>query len=249
VAFPTGIERESCDAETQFAVLRRSLDLPTGTEGWPEQPLRTAPTRGFVDVGDGTRGLALLSRGLPEYEAAPENGAVSLYLTLLRSVGWLSRGDLWTRPAYCGPGLPTPGAQCLGRHSFEYAIVPHPGDWQEAGLITESADFRAPARAVDVTSPAGVGTLPSEMRFVALDPPTMRISAVKWSEEGDRLIVRAFNASPTPERASFRPCRMPRSVDLVNLNEDVESALSVAADGAVELDVRPWGIVTLAFDV
>ena len=35
-------------------------------------------------------------------------------LTLLRCVGWLSRGDLGTRRGHAGPELPVPGPQCLG---------------------------------------------------------------------------------------------------------------------------------------
>ena len=46
--------------------------------------------------------------------------------TLLRAVGWLSRGDLALRPGDAGPALPTPGAQVPGPHHLELALRFHP---------------------------------------------------------------------------------------------------------------------------
>ena len=48
--------------------------------------------------------------GLPEAEVSPE-GVVAI--TLQRSVEWLARTDLKTRPEPAGPMLRTPAAQCL----------------------------------------------------------------------------------------------------------------------------------------
>ena len=56
------------------------------------------------------------SRGLSEY--GQEGG---LSLTLVRSVGWLSRDDLPERPSQAGPPYPVPGAQCQREVQAEYA--------------------------------------------------------------------------------------------------------------------------------
>ena len=59
-----------------------------------------------------------------EAEVTPEG---VLALTLLRSVGWLSRPDLGTRPGEAGPSLETPGAQLLGQLEAELSLVADEG--------------------------------------------------------------------------------------------------------------------------
>ena len=98
---------------------QRPLDLPRDTQDWPEQPTPTQHQRTFVDVNDGKIGLLVANRGLPEYEVIPGEEGVTVALTLLRCVGWLSRDDMHCRRGHAGPGLPTPGAQCLGTHTFD----------------------------------------------------------------------------------------------------------------------------------
>ena len=128
VHFPTPIHTDVSHAEGHFDVVTRPLALPQPAEDWREQPVTTHHQRTFVAVNDGQVGLLVANRGLPEYEVMPgkknENGGVTVALTLLRCVGWLSRDDLHCRRGHAGPGLSTPGAQCPGRHTFEYALVP-----------------------------------------------------------------------------------------------------------------------------
>src|SRR3990172_966355 len=124
VHFPTGCDAVRAFAGGHFAVLERAHELPVADASWIELPIGTRPQSGFVDVATGRRGILLASRGLPEYEVIPTAAGDEIALTLLRSVGWLSRDDLPVRLGHAGPGFPTPAAQCLGRHAFEYAVMP-----------------------------------------------------------------------------------------------------------------------------
>ncbi|WP_057914723.1 glycoside hydrolase family 38 C-terminal domain-containing protein [Peribacillus muralis] len=65
----------------------------------------------------------LVHRGLQEYEVDHFQGNDFIFLTMVRSVGWLSRRDLRTRGNGAAPGFETPGAQCLGTYEFEYGLV------------------------------------------------------------------------------------------------------------------------------
>jgi len=130
----------------------------------------------------------VINRGLPEYEVLRGETGVTVALTLLRCVGWLSRDDLVTRPGHAGPGLPTPGAQCPGHHVFEYAVVPHAGDW--SACFREAHAFNAPLRAA--LTGIHQGSLPSAGSFVTVEPDTVVVSAVKAAEMGDGLIVRVY---------------------------------------------------------
>ena len=93
--------------------------------------------------GDG-RGLALINRGLPEIEMHQDpSGAATLWLTLFRAVGWLSRDDFPARGnSNAGPTVATPGAQCLGPLCFRYALLPFAGDHLAADVKGVSQRYR-----------------------------------------------------------------------------------------------------------
>ena len=105
-----------------------------------EQPMGTYPQKAFASVDDGTHGLTIGNRGLPEYEALNTPDGAEIAVTLLRCVGWLSRADLTSRKGGAGPQLRTPGAQLPGRHVFEYCIIPHDGAWEPAGAHVLAVD-------------------------------------------------------------------------------------------------------------
>ena len=106
VLFPTGAERvEFARADSAFAVVTRPARREVPPELQVEAPVSAAPLHSFVDAGDGARGITVLADGLNEYEVTAGPGP-SVALTLLRSVGWLSREDLSTRRGTPGPRWP-----------------------------------------------------------------------------------------------------------------------------------------------
>jgi alpha-mannosidase len=215
-----------------------------------EVAVNTYPHHFFVDVNDGSRGLAILSRGLTEYEAIPTAGGVTLALTLLRSVGWLSKADLETRFGHAGPGLPTPEAQCIGRHVFEYAIMPHNGGWTQGGVLEEAERYIAPAICAQVRYDRDARDFdamgPSDS-FLSLEPSGLMVSALKKAEHSDALIVRLYN--PTSEAIIAhlgldRSVREVRPVDLAE-REIVSPAILPDDDGVATLEVGGYQICSL----
>jgi len=83
-----------------------------------EMPVCVNPT--YSAIGAGPLGFA--HRAMQEYEVLLHEGQHYLGVTLVRSVGWMSRRDLVTRGVGAGPDIPTPGAQCLGSERFDFAI-------------------------------------------------------------------------------------------------------------------------------
>ena len=244
VHFPAPIHTDVSRAEGHFDVVTRPVALPRETEEWPEEPVPTQHQRTFVDVSDGQSGLLVANRGLSEYEVIPLDEGVAVALTLLRCVGWLSRGDLYCRQGNAGPSLPTPGAQCLGTHTFEYALVPHQGSWEDA--YAQAHAFNAPLRAVSVS--ASDGSLPSSLSFIESDPPEFVITAIKQAEEGDGLIVRGCNIAGEAREVTLRLESSFRRAARVNLNEEEQEDL--AAEGnVVRLSVRAWQVVTVKFQM
>ena len=178
-------DRTRIRAEGHFGVVRRTARPVWRGSGWTEPPALTAHTAGMVAAGD----LAILGRGLPEYEAIPTRDGLQLALTLLRCVGWLSRNDLATRPGHAGPGVPTPGAQAHGRTTFEYAIRVGVADESDGALLRASADFRTPL----VIGPVGAEGNAS----LTVEGPTVA-TALKLAENGRGAILRAHNPEPEP---------------------------------------------------
>jgi alpha-mannosidase len=171
-------------AESQFAVVRRPLVPQLSGEEWVEPPLPTAHTLGAVALGP----LVLLTKGLPEYEAAADG----LRLTLLRSVGTISRPPgLPTRPVAAGPEIATPEGQCLGRHVFEYALRFDGAALTNAALVRASQDYRIDfLRGDPFEAPFELG---GDLVF----------SCLKQAEHGTGLVLRVFNPNPEPEALSL----------------------------------------------
>jgi alpha-mannosidase len=86
-----------------------------------EWRLATEPAHDFVAVGTRVRGLLLEHPGFFEYEST-DTGTV--WLTLLRSVGELSRDRLAARPGHAAWPVTTPDAQEPGGHTIEFALTP-----------------------------------------------------------------------------------------------------------------------------
>jgi len=243
VHFPSPVHTDWCEAEGTFDVVRRPLGLPANTSDWVEQPVPTHPQKTFVDVTDSSVGLMVVNRGLPEYEALHEaDGTVTVALTLLRCVGWLSRDDYPSRKGHAGPAMETPEAQCPGRHVLEYAIVPHSGNWQF--VYQEAHAFNAPLRAVGT----GVheGTLPLAQNLVSLQGEGgLVLSAIKVAEKGDGLIVRFYNTLGRAVVACLRTYRPLQSARLVNLNEEELRELTLDGPGLLRFAANTRQVVSL----
>jgi alpha-mannosidase len=201
--FPAPFAITSASAEDTYTVIQRLARFEAGsTKNWVEQPVNTHPQKRFVDVSDGTQGLAILNHGLAEYEIVSQEGGDAVAVTLLRSVGWLSRGDLSTRNGHAGPMLATPGGQGLGEHTVRYAILPHAGDWQtEGAVLREAQAFESPLRALPVDQHAGAH--PANWSFVRVTPDDVAISAVKRAESGEGVIVRLYNPGSRPQETTL----------------------------------------------
>ncbi len=224
--FPAGDAPGPVRAEGQFAVVQRPIVPPEPRANWCEPPDATQHTAGVVALGP----VALMTRGLPDYEARVGAGGSELCLTLLRCVGLISResGVISTRPLGAGPQLATPEGQCLGRQVLEYALQFDADQLDNVALLRESQDYRSPFLVV----PAGVQFEPP----LAVDGEVV-FSCLKGAEDLDTLVMRVFN--PTSEATTARVLG-PVTVQRVRLDE---SRGSPVANGVVE--VGPGEIATL----
>ena len=245
--FPTTIATNESTSEGQFVVLTRSMDHPKA-EGWCEPPLPQEPQQAYADLTDGERGLMVINRGLPEYEPQKGNQVTggpgsTIALTLLRCVGWLSRGDLLTRNDNAGPEVPTPEGQCLGSHTFHYAIAPHRGTLWEDETYRIAYEHNVALKA-EVTSPHE-GELPAEQSFVEISDPGILMAAFKQAEDQQGAVIRLWNTTSEERKTTLRIGFPIQEASLVNLMEEEPVPLPLR-DGAMELSLRRFEIVTVA---
>ncbi|HSK51546.1 MAG TPA: glycoside hydrolase family 38 C-terminal domain-containing protein [Clostridia bacterium] len=217
-------DRTPVRAEGHFGVVRRPARPVWRGSGWTEPPALTAHTAGTVAAGD----VAILGRGLPEYEAVPTGDGLDLALTLLRCVGWLSRDDLATRPGHAGPGVPTPEAQMPGQATFEYALRVGVAAESDTALLRASADYRTPV----VLGPAGAEGGPA-LRVEG----EVVVSALKLAEDGRGAILRAFDPGPDPATVQVTgPVRVSTvRLDETDLDEDPAAPVGAGAIRSLRL--------------
>ncbi len=245
VTFPLPYSVQTAAAEGTFEVRLRPIAAPRPTDvtEWLEEPVNTFPQKRFVDVSNGTIGLGVLNRGLPEYEIIQDDsGQMAVAVTLLRCVEWLSRGDLPTRKGHAGPMELTPEAQCLGHHEFDYALVPHSGDWEaeEALVLREAQAFNTPIRVL--VSEQHKGQLPSRSTLIEVEPHSLVVSAIKQSETGNGVIVRIYNPLSHAVEATIQPGFAYSKAFVTNLNEEPTGH---PLEVPFHIGVRSGGIVTV----
>lgn len=243
--FPAGFTVDHCYAEGQFDVVKRSLDIPSG-EGWIEKPVGQKPVQSFVALDGTDAGIAIINQGLPEYEIIKGEPCV-VAQTLLRCVGWLSRGDHKARPYNAGPVRPTPDAQCLGKHVFRYAVLPYMGNWRRSQVWRMAHQHNAPPRAV--LTGLHKGDLPKSESFVTVSPQNLVVTTVKKAEKSDALVVRVFNTTPDNVRASVSIGRKFKSAVLANLNEEPINTKPEVQEQTVKFDMPGFRVQTVVFNL
>ncbi len=203
----TGTRALTHQTGAAFALLERSNRFEV-RKRWIEPPTSEACVHDFVAVKGATKGLAVGVDGLREYSVLHDGGTIAV--TLLRAVGFLSRGDLPERKGHAGPELETPSAQCLGSRTYRYAAIP----------LDEQTDVTHAARSVhEWLSPPlvvlGDGRSRTFVSFV--DPATPLVLTALRAGPDRSLVLRLAN--PQREEISGelvfdRPIRASRPVDL-----------------------------------
>jgi alpha-mannosidase len=174
------------------------------------------PGHRFADLSEHGFGVAILTDSTYGYSCL----ANELRVSLLRAPKW-----------------PDPKAD-MGSHAFVYALMPHAGGWQEGGVVGEAARMGSPLRWA-ATEPAGGG-----WSFARVEDPGLVLDTIKRAEDSDALILRFYEAHGARGRAVVRLGVPFTRAFRCNLLEDPGEELPVA-DGAIEVEYRPWEIVTV----
>jgi alpha-mannosidase len=158
---------------------RITYEIPFGAL---ERPEGEYPAQNWVDVSDGTYGVALLNRGIPGHSLVG-NVLTSSLMKCTKVVDYSAGG-------YSPAARDVRGFEIGVDHYFEQAILPHAGNWQSSQVYREGMAFNVPLilRKATVHS----GTLPSSGSFVSLNSEHMMLHALY--AEGDKWVLRVVEA-------------------------------------------------------
>lgn len=219
VLFPTKLHVEHHEADSIFEVVKRPNHV---SKSW-ENPTNPQHQQVFVNIHDEEYGVTVGNFGLNEYEVT-EDGQIAV--TLLRSVGEL--GD-W---GY----FPTPEAQCLGEHRFNYSIELHgPEEKFSTYLHAYAAQIPFPTQQIKHHE----GTLISKQQYLTIKSETFAITALKRSKFSDKVVVRGFNMSSHLEKLKITKDNG-KTVILNLLEEPTKQAVVPI--------IQPYEIRTIGFE-
>jgi alpha-mannosidase len=220
--FPTSIKSGDRFDEIAFGSIKR----PTAQE---------FPAQNWMDWSDGTKGLALLNRGIPGNNVADG----TLMLSLMRSA------SISAYPFTGGyePGVSSDLGLELGiNRTFNYALLPHSGDWRVAEVYRAGLEFNNPLIVSKVAQHAGV--LPKQWGLLEISQPSVAVTSLKPSRDGG-VVLRVYEASgqQLPEVKIKMHAGVASAVE-ANLMEDPGQKLDVH-DDTLKFALGPYEIKTL----
>jgi len=216
--FPTGIPAKVSAAEASFDVIQRPIErTPDSLYYKRDNPIY--PNHRFVDLSDGEVGIAIINDGLRSFEAIDKPGR-AVAITLMRGFVFrqspvIDRWDIYPEMTL---------AQSLGEHEFRYAIYPHAGTWDAAGVLQEAELYSLPLEAAEAGKHGG--DLPKEMSLLSIEPAAVALSALKRAEDRETMVARIYNPTGKDVTAKLTAYKPISSAALLNMNEEMQQKLA-----------------------
>ena len=210
VAFPVNVRSLNATYEMQFGHVAR----PTHYNNSYDLAKFEVPGHKWADLSEYGFGVSLLTDCKYGYHTFGD----SMHITLLRA-----------------PKAPDPEAD-MGQHSFAYAIYPHQGSWQEAGLVAEGYSFNAPLR--------WAASLSEPISYFSVGDPNLVLNTVKKAEDDDGLLLRLYEAHGARGVAELKSALPFKSAVCCNILEEEGEELQVV-DGVVLIPYRPHQIISI----
>ena len=216
VLFSTDISGGRCRVAQPFDVVERE-------HGRCPRTATHMLTGGFIDINGRNRGLMVAGRGLFEYEVKP-TPAGTIALTLMKATGNIDDESAAVR-------------------DFDYALIPHTGDWKEA--FRTAWEFCAAFRTFSSHELGDSRGGLSSFSIADLEPAPLLITAVKRSEDGEAVIVRAYNPTDETIEGRLKTGWPVANAYLANLDESIVQPLSCHDSKQIDVLFRPHVIITL----
>ncbi|WNR46133.1 glycoside hydrolase family 38 N-terminal domain-containing protein [Paenibacillus roseipurpureus] len=242
--FPTGAILKETLSDSAFDVVARPVkrEEKRKAEKQKEVPVVVEPTLSLIraEAEENGQGIVVLQRGLQEYQVVSGGDGDVVELTVLRSVGWLSRDDFASRGGGAGPQMETPDAQCIGTYTFEYAMRPGNAAISNGEVLNEALRFRRKPRIVEGSFGQKDTYQTTGIQFIEIDNPAIVMTAL-YRQDGQTLL-RVVNVGERSETFRLRTGLKLGSLHHVQLDGTMVCKLDINQG----ILVGPKEIVTLA---
>lgn len=222
----TGITEPTLFVDTLFGFEERMIraDEPNGTQ--------TAHSVILVTEPDGS-GVALLTRGMIEFEPIMDDEQLTLALTLVRSVACVDNAQ---------PAIRSQALQQEGEHEISFLLLPQEGDRDFARLLRTAQQFNAPMQVMQYATPPEQ----AQHTYLSCDDDRVVVTAMKPAQDSDALIVRLLNPTPADIGCHLNTAMPLRSAHRVTMAETDHAPYELVGDRRqVNVTLEPYQVVSI----
>lgn len=248
VLFDTAIPSKFSTADQQFGTIQRPVVFEremalweANKEQWNEQPIAIETCQTFVSLFDEKRGVALIPKGVREYEIIGENYD-TIRLTIFRTYGFMGKEDLMYRPGRASGEsvIATPDAQLHKSMCFDFSAYYYTGSFNQSDTANVAKKAVTPiqlyqyAEFLNTRLIFTLGdepqTLPTSFSLAEITGD-LTLSVVKKAENRDGSIVRLYNGHLKEDaQASLHFNHPIKKVETVNLKEERIEELPISSN-------------------
>ncbi|XP_031572230.1 alpha-mannosidase 2C1-like [Actinia tenebrosa] len=217
VEFPVDVHSMNATYEIQFGHLQRPTHCNTS---WDWAQYEVCGQR-WADLSEHGWGVSLMTDSKYGYSTYGN----TMFISLLRS-----------------PKAPDDQAD-MGNHEFSYALFPHSGTFQDAGLIRHAYCFNESLHVRGCVVGSGFKT----ESFFRVDNPAVVLETVKKAEKNPSAFIlrlyESFGGKAKTRLTTSLPLKHVQRCNLLEVPED--DAKITWYDGGIQLTVGPFQIITL----
>ena len=243
---PANVKTAHILSQGHLAILSRPVVPPETKQQWRQPPTRLFPFREWLAVHDERHGLAIAVKGLYDYESImnPLTAEPDVCITLLRGIGNMTRENMMQRTERASDPFETPGAQCLGRQTFEWSYLPYAVELNEPAPFRQVADtFFCPPLVHAIRSEYQGGQMMDLSRLFRGLAGNLCLSAFKSCHDEDGFILRFYENQGKRVKAMLNVSGFD-SVMLSDMNESAGKLLQIV-EGHITVEVNPHQVMTL----
>lgn len=217
-AFPVDVRCSYATYDIQFGNLQRPTHRNTS---WDAAKFEVCAHK-WADLSENGYGVSILNDC--KYGYSIEDNVMKI--SLLKSATW-----------------PNPEAD-RGINKFTYSLYPHKGGYEEGGTVKEAYLLNMPLEPEKVA--AANGSISDCWSLASSNKENVVVETVKKAEEGNSVIVRAYEAYNRKEKAEITVGFDFKEVYICDLMEN--NIEKLAANGrSVSIKLKNYEIVTLKF--
>jgi alpha-mannosidase len=241
ICFDLPYKSQHTFTDTHFGYIKRLGD-PVGDETYIEKPSGIQPQKRFIRVeNENSEGaITVLNQGLPEVELVKGS---RIAITLIRSVGWLSRSGIPERPEHAGPYYATPGAQELNqKYTYNYSCITHSKDEPFSCIADHSEAFSL----VPLTSYLNHAQPKEESLtpIIRVKNPNIRISSLRVRQ--GKVYATIFNLSNETIKSQMQFSKTLSELREIRIDGSEKARIELSGK-ELELSFNPFEIKLCAF--